>query len=706
MTPATRAGRRTAVTVLVGLLSFSLVAVPGAQAVPASPGAVAADSSDDAGAPGAAHDRSAEPVEATTETTGFSPAAPAAGGSPASPRAQDAPRARDSAGPPDRPEHAGVPLEATSDVTGFGVVGVTWSSPVAHDALVVEVRTSDDAGAAPDDDGAWSAWERVDVEPSPRGDLDGTEPVVVGEVARVQARVSGPSAGAVRDLGLTVIDPGTSPADDDVPVPSEETSPSGRAVAAAPVPDRPTIASRAAWGADESIMTWTPRQGDVGGAAIHHTAGTNSYSESQVPGILRGIYSYHAQTRGWGDIGYNFLVDKFGRIWEGRAGGVTRETVGAHARGYNSGSTGVSVLGNYETATVSNAAVSAVVRLVAWKLALHGVAADDSISIAGTPLAAVFGHRDVGSTACPGRTLYDRLGEIRRRARALQDVAARPDLKDGTFVARPDGTVAMVERGRKHVAWCGVVRAFGGRCADAVAVSWREWNALEPGKRLRKTVETHDGRVFRLVDGKKKETFDEAALAESGLGTKRTRLHASAVEDVPYGWPIVRPGVVVVNRATGNHRLVVTGSRHGYVNRWLHENSMVGQLDHGGLDRGSVRRMPGAARTTGVVQRRNGRSFVLTQRGLLRIDRTGDLHGSATTQHWGYALMQSVPRLRGAPELVALRKKGSGQIYVLEDGLRRPVSKQRLTELNGGQKPRVHVILGVTQRQFPIGPSL
>ncbi len=691
-------------TVLVGLLSFSLVAVPGAQAVPASPGAVAADSSDDAGAPGAAHGRSAEPIEATTETTGFSPAAPAAAGSPASPRAQDAPR--DSAGPPDRPEHAGVPLEATSDVTGFGVVGVTWSSPVAHDALVVEVRTSDDTSAAPDDDGAWSAWERVDVEPSPRGDLDGTEPVVVGEVARVQARVSGPSAGAVRDLGLTVIDPGTSPADDDVPVPSEETSPSGRAVAAAPVPDRPTIASRAAWGADESIMTWTPRQGDVRGAAIHHTAGTNSYSESQVPGILRGIYSYHAQTRGWGDIGYNFLVDKFGRIWEGRAGGVDRQTVGAHARGYNSGSTGVSVLGNYETTTVSNAAVSAVVRLVAWKLALHGVAADDSISIAGTPLAAVFGHRDVGSTACPGRTLYDRLGEIRRRAAAAQEAAAELDVPDGSFVEHPRGTLALVEQGRKHKSRCDVAQHYGADCDGAVPVTRAQWRALEPGGRLHRTVRTTDGRLYRIVDGTKREAFDMESLQRVDKDTPVVTMSFSAVDGLPYGTPVVRPAVVVVNRDNGNRRLVVQGRKHGYLNNALYRRTPLGELDTERLDGRSVSLLPRVSRTTGVVARNNGREFLMTRQGLVRTDGTGQVLPSAGTQHWGKALMAEVPRFRGRPDVVVVRVRKQSQLYVVRDGELRPVSRARARQLNGGTKPPVHVILKVTKRQLPVGSPL
>ncbi|NNU28126.1 N-acetylmuramoyl-L-alanine amidase [Isoptericola sediminis] len=695
MTHAARAGWRSLTTALVGLLTFSLVAVPGAQAVPSAPDSGTPTASGAAGPLGAAPDSRPEPVRATTERTAFVPdprGAERRGGG-----------AHDTSGDTGA---AGDALLATADVTGFGVVGVTWTGGVAARALDVEVRTSRTAGATSDGDTGWGPWEHVAVEPSPQGTLDGTEPVVVGDVAQVQARVTGPAAGSVRDLELSVVDPGTSPADDDVPVPPSATSPHGAAVAAVPVPDRPTIASRAAWGADESIMSWTPRQGDVRAAAVHHTAGTNSYSEGQVPGIIRGIYAYHAQTRGWGDIGYNFVVDKFGRLWEGRAGGITAQTIGAHAQGYNSVSTGVSVLGNYESATVSNAAVGAVVDLLAWKLALHGVPADGSTTVDGTPLAHVFGHRDVGYTACPGRTLYEKLGEIRRRAAAIQEAAAALDVPDGTFVERPNGTFALVEQGRKHVGGCSIVREYGASCRKAIPVTWAQSNALEPGGRLQQTVRTTDGRLYRIVDGTKREAFDMESLRRINKETPVVRMAFSAIDRLSYGSPVVRSAVVVVNRDTGRKRLVVGGRKHGYLNNPLYRRTPLGELDTARLDGPSVSLMPRVPPTTGVVVRRNGREFLVSRQGLVRIDGTGNVRASAVTQHWSKALMLSVPRLPGWPELVVVRVRKQSQLYVLRDGVLRPVSRARAEDLNDGVKPPVHVILKVTKRQLPEGPPL
>jgi len=92
---------------------------------------------------------------------------------------------------------------------------------------------------------------------------------------------------------------------------------------------------------------------------VHHTVGTNTYTAAQVPAIIRGIYDFHVNGRGWSDVGYQFLIDRFGRIWEGRAGGVDKAVLGAQAGGYNSGSFGASVMGDYTSAAVPALAVQA-----------------------------------------------------------------------------------------------------------------------------------------------------------------------------------------------------------------------------------------------------------------------------------------------------------------------------------------------------------
>ena len=108
-------------------------------------------------------------------------------------------------------------------------------------------------------------------------------------------------------------------------------------------------------------------------AFVHHTENPNGYLPGEVPAMLRAIFVFHRDVRGWNDIGYNFVIDAFGRIFEARAGGIDEPVVGAQAGGYNLVSTGVAVLGSFTSQPISAPARSALQRLLAWKLALHGV---------------------------------------------------------------------------------------------------------------------------------------------------------------------------------------------------------------------------------------------------------------------------------------------------------------------------------------------
>ncbi|MDO4258813.1 MAG: N-acetylmuramoyl-L-alanine amidase [Actinomycetaceae bacterium] len=177
------------------------------------------------------------------------------------------------------------------------------------------------------------------------------------------------------------------------------------------------ITTRKGWGADESMLDWGPDENDIQGAVIHHTAGSNNYTQDQVPGLIRGIYNYHANTLGWGDVGYHLLVDKFGGVWQGRAGGLFKGVYGAHAYGANGQTFGISVLGDYTYDAPPPAAMDSVAKAVAWKLRLHGITnIDRRISVPGAAqgwLPVVSGHRDVGGTACPGQAFYNRLGDVR-----------------------------------------------------------------------------------------------------------------------------------------------------------------------------------------------------------------------------------------------------------------------------------------------------
>ncbi|KOU76269.1 hypothetical protein ADK57_05145 [Streptomyces sp. MMG1533] len=195
---------------------------------------------------------------------------------------------------------------------------------------------------------------------------------------------------------------------------------------------RPRIVTRHGWGANESLrkgqFVYTNK---VKAAFVHHTASGNGYRCAEAPSVIRGIYRYHVVSMGWRDIGYNFLVDKCGNIYEGRAGGVAKPVMGAHTLGFNSNSMGIAVLGSYGSAKPSAAAVKAVARLTAWKLGLHGAnprgktylkSGGGNLYAKGknVRLNVISGHRDGFATTCPGWQLYLKLGTTRSTAARLQ----------------------------------------------------------------------------------------------------------------------------------------------------------------------------------------------------------------------------------------------------------------------------------------------
>ncbi|MEU7056986.1 N-acetylmuramoyl-L-alanine amidase [Streptomyces sp. NPDC046197] len=195
---------------------------------------------------------------------------------------------------------------------------------------------------------------------------------------------------------------------------------------------RPRIITRRGWGADESLrargFVYTKK---VKAAFVHHTETGNNYSCSQAPSVIRSIYRYHVKSMGWRDIGYNFLVDKCGNIYEGRAGGVANAVLGAHTLGFNSDSMGIAVLGTYSKSQPASAAVTAVAQLAAWKLGLYGMnpRGKTYLTSGGGNLYAkgkkvrlnvISGHRDGFNTDCPGSLLYGKLGTTRSAAARYQ----------------------------------------------------------------------------------------------------------------------------------------------------------------------------------------------------------------------------------------------------------------------------------------------
>ena len=194
------------------------------------------------------------------------------------------------------------------------------------------------------------------------------------------------------------------------------------------------VVTRKEWGANENKVKCTSSKTAANkGVIVHHTAGSNSYSRAQAPGIIRGYLNFHTNSRGWCDLGYNFLVDRFGTIYEGRAGSLNEAVVGAHSSGFNTGTLGISVVGTYGSSAPSSAAQNSVARITAWgankwgynptgKMTLTSAGGGTSKYAKGrtVTLNVVGGHRDTSYTDCPGNAFYNRLGSIRTNAKNMQ----------------------------------------------------------------------------------------------------------------------------------------------------------------------------------------------------------------------------------------------------------------------------------------------
>lgn len=334
----------------------------------------------------------------------------------------------------------------------FTLVGVQWSAP---GAARIELRTRN-AG------GGWSPWMNAAVRGHDPDRITTTghfgEPIWTGAADVVQLR----SADVVDGVRLHF-----------VAEPAEATADAGAGAAntAHPVqafplaqpnldagPGQPPIIARAAWARGHAPPRHVPEYGTVKVAFVHHSVTANGYGPGQVPSILRSIFVYHRYVRGYFDIGYNFAIDAYGRLWEARAGGIDQAVIGAHAGGYNTKSTGMVVLGNFAAVAPSPAAINALTLLLAWKLSLHGVPALGRVPVVvsadGAPYTAfapgshvllprIAGHRDGDQTSCPGDALYARLPAIRPRVAALAGSPARLTIA-APVPAQPPGTTVTV----------------------------------------------------------------------------------------------------------------------------------------------------------------------------------------------------------------------------------------------------------------------
>ncbi len=393
----------------------------------------------------------------------------------------------------------------------FDLVGFRWTRGDPR----IEVRSYGLRG--------WSPWVGAGYDGDHAPDLDGpakelsrpytSDPVWTGPAYRVRLRVHG----AVRGLRahFVSLNPGrlralaaSSGAGGVAPVTPPGPPPAGKSGSAAP----PPFVSRSQWGADNSCKPrHLPGYGEVLGAAVHHTVSTNAYTPAQAPGVVLAICRYHRYSNGWNDVGYNALIDRFGTIYEGRAGGMARAVAGAHAQGFNLQTTGVSLIGNHMTTPPSAEALASLRAWLAWKLPLHGVTLNERVSYMstggkGTPYGfgkivfrrAISGHRDFDSTTCPGNVLYGELNALNTILAPSNRLATRISIRTRRGAA---GSRSVYVTGRIR----GAGRLVSGRKMLVQAFGDAGWSTIA-------TAESDQDGIYRATVALKRRLYLRAAF--------------------------------------------------------------------------------------------------------------------------------------------------------------------------------------------------
>jgi N-acetylmuramoyl-L-alanine amidase len=480
----------------------------------------------------------------------------------------------------------------------FDLIGLRWARGSHAEAMVRARRRG----------GSWTRWAELhpvgDHGPDSGGAAPaGTDPAFTGAADEFQLRVRGtpralrarfvralPTASVARRLGRRA-----------------------RAAAA-----QPFIISRTEWGGDTVPPRAAPLYGEVQLAFVHHTVTANDYGPDDSAGIVLGIARYHRDGNRWNDIGYNFLVDKYGQVFEGRAGGIDQAVVGAQAQGYNSLSTGIACLGTFTSIAQSPEGMSALARLIGWKLSLHAIPTEGTVTVTsaggpsnrfptGTPVTfeRISGHRDGNSTSCPGDTLYGQLDALRtaaaqfagpvsgltvlatRRVRGVKpiDISGYLRFPDGSS---PAGLPLDIEYQSAGSAWTRIAGA-----TSAADGSWRATVTLTASGRVR-AVFAGDGLRPRQESLPRRITV----MARLSMTVDRTRFR--------------RGRVVTMNGAATPAERVSMRLERRIGRRWVRERSRSLRVTNGAF---TVRLRPRSSGKYRVTVRVGG----VRRRRLLRV---------------------------------------------------------------------------------------
>jgi hypothetical protein len=184
--------------------------------------------------------------------------------------------------------------------------------------------------------------------------------------------------------------------------------------------------SRSQWECPDPPRTYSYT--DVTHLIVHHAAGPNT--ANNWASVVLSIWNFHVNTNGFADIGYNWLIDPNGVLYEGRGGG--NNVIGAHFCAKNSKTMGVCMLGNLSTAEPTEAALNTLRKLLFWKSCDVAISPEGQNLHAGTQINNISGHRDGCATECPGNFMYPKLSALRSLVQASIDACSTTNIVEDT----------------------------------------------------------------------------------------------------------------------------------------------------------------------------------------------------------------------------------------------------------------------------------
>lgn len=500
-------------------------------------------------------------------------------------------------------------------------------------------------------------------------------------------------------------------------------------------PDVPEIISRKTWGADESLMTWPVEYAKVEKIIIHHTASTKLVADTdgsgQYKSMVNNIYKYHTSSKTWvdqngtnytgfGDIGYNYLIDPEGNIYEGRKGG--NGSVGGHASGFNTGSVGISIIGNYQdgsagqTNTELNPKVdAALAKLVGWIAANNGIDLNDESSFGGKTIDGVVGHKDVAATQCPGNIIYDQLGDIQSQAVLYQKAYQK-------YVYQVEGSKAVyvISGGYKvkFASKASLPETYQSRTVQYIsktqldAYQYKDMIILPDGTLIQ---EGGEGTVYYLENSKKRAlSMSESDFLTLGFKSSDVVSISSSEMDFYETGEIIKfgPEGVLIKDASNNVYLIEKGKKRLFTSATLFNylkyswTKVKADSEAGYYIKGENMRYPDGT----LLKSKDNPSVYIMDGGKKRTFTSGALFEKLGYK-WSNILAIDASEVNayetGANVIYSngtlIRALGTTTVYLVDNGQKREITSATLLSKLGYNFANVVEIPAVAINDYPVG---